>query len=135
MRHLNTCLKPTVALGHGGCFGGGLGMMAACDVFLFPSLRDGGGTVVIEAMARGMGRNEVFPVFCGAAPKTYGMRALLKKIVELCPSPAEAGAEVVGDTELVASDSGPLAACPGTIPRNNPFSVSWPSTLSRCARR
>jgi elongation factor G len=61
-------------------------------------------------MARGMGRNEVFPVFCGAAPKTYGMRALLKKIVELCPSPAEAGAEVVGDTELVASDSGPLAA-------------------------
>jgi glycosyltransferase involved in cell wall biosynthesis len=32
--------------------------MASCDVFLFPSLRDGGGTVVIEAMAVGK------PVVC-----------------------------------------------------------------------
>lgn len=32
--------------------------MASCDVFLFPSLRDGGGTVVIEAMAAGK------PVVC-----------------------------------------------------------------------
>ena len=64
----------------------------------------------IEAMARGMARNEVFPVFCGSPPKTYGMRALLKKLVELCPNPAEARAEVVGDEELAVSDSGPLAA-------------------------
>ena len=28
-------------------------MMRECDVFLFPSLRDGGGAVVIEAMAAG----------------------------------------------------------------------------------
>ena len=35
-----------------------LHQMAACDVFLFPSLRDGGGTVVIEAMAVGK------PVVC-----------------------------------------------------------------------
>jgi methylglutaconyl-CoA hydratase len=32
VRHLNTCCKPTIALVHGGCFGGGLGMMAACDI-------------------------------------------------------------------------------------------------------
>jgi glycosyltransferase involved in cell wall biosynthesis len=30
-----------------------LSRMASCDVFLFPSLRDGGGTVVIEAMSMG----------------------------------------------------------------------------------
>lgn len=35
-----------------------LGMMRACDVFLFPSLRDGGGAVVVEAMAQGK------PVVC-----------------------------------------------------------------------
>ena len=35
-----------------------LSEMASCDVFLFPSLRDGGGAVVIEAMAAGK------PVLC-----------------------------------------------------------------------
>ena len=35
-----------------------LGEIAACDVFLFPSLRDGGGAVVVEAMAAGK------PVIC-----------------------------------------------------------------------
>ena len=35
-----------------------LSQIAACDVFLFPSLRDGGGAVVIEAMCLGK------PVVC-----------------------------------------------------------------------
>jgi len=35
-----------------------LNEMASCDVFLFPSLRDGGGAVVVEAMAAGK------PVIC-----------------------------------------------------------------------
>ncbi len=70
----------------------------------------------IEAMARGMARGEIFPVFCGAPPLTYGIRALLEKTVELCPSPAEAGAEKGSrpglDQEVVvrAEDDGPLAA-------------------------
>jgi len=37
---------------------GFLAEMASCDVFLFPSLRDGGGAVVVEAMAAGK------PVVC-----------------------------------------------------------------------
>ena len=61
-------------------------------------------------MGRGMARGEVCPVFCGASTQTYGMRALLRKIVELCPSPAEARAEVVDGVEYVAQDDGPLAA-------------------------
>jgi elongation factor G len=64
----------------------------------------------IDAMARGMRAVEAFPVFCGAATLTYGTRALLDKIVELCPSPREARVEVVGDQELEAEDSGSLAA-------------------------
>jgi glycosyltransferase involved in cell wall biosynthesis len=35
-----------------------LGLMSQCDTFLFPSLRDGGGAVVVEAMAAGI------PVIC-----------------------------------------------------------------------
>jgi elongation factor G len=70
----------------------------------------------IEAMARGMARREVFPVFCGAAPLTYGMRALLRKIVELCPAPAEARPESAHrpgldqDIEIHATDDETLAA-------------------------
>src|SRR6266550_9333215 len=43
----------------------------------------------IAAMKAGMGRNEVYPLFCGAAELTYGTRALLSKIVELLPAPNE----------------------------------------------
>lgn len=64
----------------------------------------------VQAMARGMRRAEVFPVFCGSATLTYGMRALLDKLVELCPSPLEARVERAGDVELRATDDGPLAA-------------------------
>ena len=32
VRYLNTCPKPTIALVHGGCFGGGIGVMASCDI-------------------------------------------------------------------------------------------------------
>jgi elongation factor G len=87
--------------------------LATTDESLLEAYLEGGHISreeAIDAMARGMGRCEAFPVFCGSATATYGMRALLNKIVELCPSPAEAGAEVVGDRELAADDDGPLAA-------------------------
>lgn len=70
----------------------------------------------IEAMARGMARREVFPVFCGSAPLTYGMRALLRKLVELCPAPSEAPPEfghrpgLDQDVEVHATDDDTLAA-------------------------
>ncbi|MDX1495137.1 MAG: elongation factor G, partial [Longimicrobiales bacterium] len=87
--------------------------LATTDETLLETYLEGGAISreeAIEAMARGMARGEVFPVFCGSAKKTFGVRALLKKIVELCPNPAEAGREMVGEDELVASDDGPLAA-------------------------
>ncbi|MEQ9400714.1 MAG: elongation factor G [Longimicrobiales bacterium] len=70
----------------------------------------------IDAMALGMGRCEIFPVFCGSATRTYGIRALLRKVVELCPSPAEATPEtgdrvgLDGQVEIHATDDETLAA-------------------------
>ena len=47
----------------------------------------------IEAMHKGVASGEIVPLFCGSAEHSYGMQALLKKLVELCPSPAEVGPE------------------------------------------
>src|SRR2546425_5230060 len=70
----------------------------------------------IAAMKKGMGTGEIFPLFCGAAELTYGTRALLSKIVELLPSPADRPAleaQKWGSAERVTlrpADDGPLAA-------------------------
>lgn len=65
----------------------------------------------IEAMALGTGRGEVVPVFCGAANKSYGVRALLKKMVELFPNPGEIGPVSDGDGGTIEpSDDAPFAA-------------------------
>ncbi|HEX9704607.1 MAG TPA: elongation factor G, partial [Gemmatimonadales bacterium] len=70
----------------------------------------------IAAMKAGMLKGELFPLFCGAAELTYGTRALLTKIVELCPAPHErppAEAQKWGSAERVtlrADDGGLLAA-------------------------
>ena len=47
----------------------------------------------IQAMHKGVASGDIVPLFCGSAEHSYGMQALLKKLVELCPSPAEAGGE------------------------------------------
>jgi len=70
----------------------------------------------IAAMKAGMGKGELFPLFCGAAELTWGTRALLTKIVELCPAPQERPPVEVqkwGSAEHVAlktDDKGPLVA-------------------------
>lgn len=45
---------------------------------------------VIAAMKKAMLAGEIVPLFCGSSELTYGVRALLKKMVELFPSPLEA---------------------------------------------
>jgi elongation factor G len=70
---------------------------------------------VLEAMKAAMLRGEIFPVFCGSAEKAWGVRAIMNKMVELFPSPAEAGS-VAAETssgeavELEAADGGSVAA-------------------------
>ena len=43
----------------------------------------------IRAVKRGVVDGEIVPLFCGSGDLTYGSRTLLKKMVELFPSPAE----------------------------------------------
>ncbi|MGH7631377.1 MAG: elongation factor G [Gemmatimonadales bacterium] len=52
----------------------------------------------VRAVKQGMLRGEVVPLFCGSAELTYGVRALLKKMVELFPSPAEIAAPAVDES-------------------------------------
>jgi elongation factor G len=70
----------------------------------------------IAAMKAGMLKRELFPLFCGAAELTYGMRALLSKLVELVPAPSERPpmeAQRWGSAERVTlrvEDGGPFGA-------------------------
>ncbi|HUF36257.1 MAG TPA: elongation factor G [Gemmatimonadales bacterium] len=43
----------------------------------------------IGAFKKAMLAGQIVPLFCGSATLTYGLRTLLKKMVELLPSPAE----------------------------------------------
>jgi elongation factor G len=43
----------------------------------------------VRAVKKGMLEGAIVPLFCGSAELTYGMRTILKKMVELFPSPAE----------------------------------------------
>jgi elongation factor G len=47
----------------------------------------------IKAMHNGVASGDIVPLFCGSAEHSYGMQALLKGLMELCPNPAEAGGE------------------------------------------
>jgi elongation factor G len=70
----------------------------------------------IRAMHAGMSKGELVPLFCGAAELTYGVRALLSKMVELLPAPSErppVPAERWGSAErltLTPDDAGPFVA-------------------------
>jgi elongation factor G len=71
----------------------------------------------IAAMKEGMKRGQLFPLFCVSAELTYGMRALLTKIVELMPSAYEMeelhafiGAEGDQTVEIHATDDRPFSA-------------------------
>jgi len=67
-RHLNSCAKPTMALVHGGCFGGGLGIMAACDIVIASEEA----VFAITEARWGLVAGPVLPQLCDA----MGMRAL-----------------------------------------------------------
>jgi elongation factor G len=68
----------------------------------------------VHALKQAMLRGELVPLFCGSPTATYGVRALLDKLVELMPSPQERPAEVAegrgGPVELRNLNSDPFCA-------------------------
>ncbi len=93
--------------------------LATTDERLLESYLEGGHISreeAIEAMALSMATGDVHPVFCGAPTRAWGVRALLRKLVELCPHPGEAHPETGtvpdsgADREVHATDAETLAA-------------------------
>lgn len=93
--------------------------LATTDEALLERYLEGGGISRDEAVAAtkgAMARGEMYPLVCGAAEKTYGVRGLLTTMVELFPHPGEARREVAErpgldqNVELKADDDGPFAA-------------------------
>jgi elongation factor G len=68
----------------------------------------------IHALKQAMLRGELYPLFCGAPNQTWGVRALLTKLVELMPSPQERPAEIAhgrgNDVELRNLNTDPFSA-------------------------
>jgi elongation factor G len=70
----------------------------------------------IAAMKAAVAAGEIFPLLCGSATLTYGMRALLAKLTELVPAPSErpaATGEKWGSAESAAfppQDDAPFVA-------------------------
>ena len=70
---------------------------------------------VLDAMKAAMLEGEMFPVFCGSGESGRGVRAVMNKMVELFPSPVDAGpVEALGPggdpVELEPGDDAPVAA-------------------------
>ena len=69
---------------------------------------------IISGLKTGVRNCEFVLVFCTAATSEIGLVPFMQGIVDFMPSPADAKTKVVtgpsGEMELVASDSGPLAA-------------------------
>lgn len=93
--------------------------IATTDDTLLERYLEGGEISTQEALAamkHAMLAGELFPVFCGAAENTWGVRALLEGVVEIVPSPAEAPHEMAQRkgvdqvVELKGTDDGPFAA-------------------------
>lgn len=93
--------------------------IAATNDELLERYLEGGEITTAQALAacrEAMLHGQLFPVFCGAPEKTWGVRALLEALVEIVPNPAQAHHEYthhVGrddQLELLGTDDGPFAA-------------------------
>ncbi len=92
--------------------------IAATDDSLLEEYLEGG-TIgperALEALKGAMRRGQLYPTLIASPEAGWGVRSLMDRLVELCPSPAEARAESAKSgsddaVELTATDDGPFAA-------------------------
>ncbi len=92
--------------------------IAATDDSLLEEYLEGG-TIgaerALEALKGAMRRGQLYPILIASPEMGWGVRSLMDRLVELCPSPAEARAEPAKSgsddaVELTATDDGPFAA-------------------------
>ena len=89
----------------------------------------------VRAVKQGILRGEVVPLFCGSSELTYGTRTLLKKMVELFPSPAEVGPPTVEAARAGPHFSGEFSRrCPSPTWATSPSSASMPASSSTAPR-
>jgi elongation factor G len=93
--------------------------IAATNDTLLERYLEGGEITTLEALGAlklAMLGGELFPIFCGSAEKTWGVRALLEGMVHIVPSPADPPHELAQRAgldqvlELRGENSAPLAA-------------------------
>jgi len=93
--------------------------IAATNDELLERYLEGGEITAAEALKAtemAMLAGQLYPIFCGAAEKTWGVRALLEALVEIVPPPSEAPHELAQRpgldqvVELKGEDAAPLAA-------------------------
>ncbi len=93
--------------------------LATLDEALLEKYLEGGeisGEEAIEALALGVGENEVVPLLLGSAELGYGTRALLDRIVELVPNPADGLGSIASpprggdEITLAVADDQPFSA-------------------------
>jgi len=146
VRFLDTCPKPTLALVHGGCFGGGIGILAACDVviaseealFSISEVRWGliPGPIVPQLAAKiGVGQLRRYALtgerFAAAEAKRIGL------VSETC----DTGALDQTAAPIIESllRNGPQARRPSPIPPARPSTMNsrrpWPGPMRPSGRR
>ncbi len=89
--------------------------LATLDEELLEQYLEGGGIAreeAIAALARGMAGDEIVPVLLGSPRTGYGLRALLRRMVQLLPHPGDAphppGTNGASGPTVTASDASPF---------------------------
>jgi methylglutaconyl-CoA hydratase len=116
---LDSCPKPTIALVHGGCFGGGVGVVAACDI----AIASQEAIFAITEVRWGVVATPIFPQLIAAmGPRNVRRYALS---AERFNAEQAKALGLVHETCPTGGLDGAAAPIIDSILKNGPDAVSW----------